>query len=266
MTNPLVDADWLFEHRNDARLIILDARSPKSKVIEKIPNSIHFDLEETFSDVASGLPHTMISPEKFQHEARKLGIDQNSTIVVYDDIGSYWSPRVWWMFRSMGFENIEVLNGGLIAWKDAGFETVENFISPTETGNFTSKYKSEFFCSASELFEKISEKSSVVIDARNTDRYNGLVDEPRQGLKRGHIPTAINIPFEDCLAGNRLKPKPDLEKLFDDLNKQTQLIFSCGSGVTACIVALAATVAGFDDLRVYDGSWSEWGSGDFPVA
>lgn len=265
MTNPLVNSDWLFDHRQDADLLIFDARNPNSKVTAKIPNSIYFDLEHVFSDVHSDLPHTMISAGKFQSEVRKLGVNQDSKIVVYDDIGSYWSPRVWWMFRSMGFDDVFVLDGGLKAWERSGFETVENYRSGNGVGSFVANYDENFFSSAQDLLDSINENSATIVDARNSDRYNGLAEEPRKGLRRGHIPTAINIPFENCLSGSFLKPKSELEEIFKNIDRRSKLIFSCGSGVTACIVALSATIAGFKDIRVYDGSWSEWGRGNFPI-
>lgn len=261
----LVSADWLYSNLNDPKLIVLDASlaNPVAKntddTIDVIPNAVFFDLEQRFSDLDSDLPHTMVSESKFNQEARLLGIDHESTVVIYDNKGVYSSARVWWMFRSMGFENVFVLDGGLIEWKNCGFRTITQHRNAEKTGNFSGISKSGYFVSRSDVEFLIAQKTAQVLDLRHPNRFNGLEDEPRKGLVRGNIPTSINMHFAEFTNGARMKSPGELTALLGDFPKDTNLIFSCGSGVTACIGALAATIAGYASVSVYDGSWSEWG-------
>ncbi|NUY79800.1 sulfurtransferase [Flavobacterium sp. MAH-1] len=260
----LVSADWLYNNLDDPKLIVLDASlaNPVAKnidyTIDVIPNAVFFDLERRFSDLDSDLPHMMISESKFNREAQLLGIDNDNTVVIYDNKGVYSSARVWWMFRSMGFDAY-VLDGGLVEWKKCGFPTVALHLKAEKAGDFLATSKSGYFVSKKEVEHAIAQKSAQVFDLRHPNRFNALEDEPRKGLLRGNIPTSINMHFAEFTNGARMKSREDLTALLADFPKDTNLIFSCGSGVTACIGALAATVVGYFSVSVYDGSWSEWG-------
>jgi thiosulfate/3-mercaptopyruvate sulfurtransferase len=264
---PVVSVDWLFSNRNNPDLLILDTSLKKTiaKTRQKnerllIPNTIFFDLENTFSDLNSPLPHMMPTEETFTEEARKLGINNNSIIVVYDNVGIYSSPRVWWMFRAMGHRNVYVLNGGLPEWRKNGFDCVTSYSLPKNKGNFVAKSNPKLISDKNDILKAINDKNVLIIDVRSQERYLGEVSEPREGLRKGHIPSAVNIPFEKILNKNKLLEKDALENVFEKVTtKDRRIIFSCGSGVTACINALGATVAGYPDISVYDGSWSEWG-------
>jgi thiosulfate/3-mercaptopyruvate sulfurtransferase len=201
----------------------------------------------------------MPAAEFFTDEMQKLGINKDSAIVVYDSVGIYSSPRAWWMFRAMGHDQVTVLDGGLPAWIHAGFETVTQLKKrPGQRGDFVSHPQPQAFVDSNDVLKALHDEDFRVLDARSSNRFHGLEEEPREGLRRGHMPNAINIPFANVLEGGVLKSRSSLRSIFDQY-KNKKMIFSCGSGVTACILALAAEQAGYKDLSVYDGSWSEWG-------
>lgn len=271
--NPLVSVSWLNENLNNPDLIIFEARltNPIAKIEDLactvcIPGALILDIEKDFSDLQNDLPHTMLNEADFTKATQSLGVNKESIIIVYDQVGIYSSPRVWWMFLAMGFKNIYVLDGGFPAWKNAGFDTVSNYVMPNKTGDFVAKYDSKLIVDASVVLKAIDDENKVVIDARSAERFYGKIDEPRVGLRKGHMPNAMNIPFTSTLHENKLLRQEELTEVFQGIAKDKALIFSCGSGVTACIDALAATVAGYKNIGVYDGSWSEWGlECSFPV-
>ena len=172
------------------------------------------------------------------------------------------------MLRAMGFNACAVLDGGLPAWKSAGFETSRLAESvPIEPGNYIASQVDSKFCDSRAVLSAISDNSTTVLDARPAERFRGEVDEPRAGLRRGRMPGASNLPFPDLFADGLLKPSPELKAMFGELIPAgNRAICSCGSGVTACIIALGAHLVGNDNVTVYDGSWCEWGQPDlFPV-
>jgi thiosulfate/3-mercaptopyruvate sulfurtransferase len=270
--SPVVTANWLYANLNHPSLIILDAslKKPIKAEAEKekkvISNALYFDLDE-FSDVNSHLPHMMPTDNQFTESAQNLGINTESILVIYDNAGIYSSARVWWIFLAMGFQNVYVLDGGLPEWLNRGYHCLNSYAHPMGKGNFIAQYNHKLFSSQEQVFEATNDKNKLIIDARSADRFFGRVDEPRKGLRKGHIPNSINIPFESILHNNKLLDRIALEEIFEQVDKKNKpLIFSCGSGVTACIDALGATIAGYTNLSVYDGSWSEWGlDSDYPI-
>ena len=251
-------------------LIILDASIPPVGQMNhperqwpdfSLPNAQRFDLNKNFSDLSNPLPHTMPSSEYFQQQANALGITNDAQIIVYDDQGLFSAARAWYMFKSMGHKNIAVLDGGLPEWLKLGFPVSSAKSTPTETGNFTAKFSKEYFCNSDDIYNQLDSDENIIVDARAGDRFEGKVAEPRKGVRRGHIPNSVNLPFSDLLKKGVLLPKNILEKKFKKINSQDKpMIMSCGSGVTACVLALTAEICGYQQMKVYDGSWSEWGA------
>jgi len=269
----VVSVDWLLEHLENESLVILDATIPKvgSKTIEileeksQIKKAHFFDLKD-FSDAEAPLPNTMLTGEKFQQKAKQFGINNNHCIVVYDDLGIYSSPRVWWMFQLMGFENIAVLDGGFPEWKAKKYP-IEKFSHKTlSKGNFTANYHFEKITFMTDVLANVSSKKYLVLDARSEGRFFGTEPEPRKEVRGGHIPNSKSLPHTDILDGTKMKPTDKLKMIFETKNPENKsLIFSCGSGITASILALGATIAGIKNHSVYDGSWTEWGLSNAPI-
>jgi thiosulfate/3-mercaptopyruvate sulfurtransferase len=226
-----------------------------------IKGAMRFDFDNDIRDKSTDLPHMMPSAEFFTEEMQKLGINKNSAIVAYDRVGMFSSPRVWWMFRAMGHTQVAVLDGGLPAWKKAGFAVADQPEKIAQhRGDFISQPQTGLFSDSEQVLNALSDPWFAVIDARSSGRFNGTEPEPRAGLKSGHMPNSINLPYAKVISDGFMLPTTELDSVFSKLvNKEQKLIFSCGSGVTACITALAAELAGYSNLSVYDGSWSEWG-------
>lgn len=270
----LVSVDWLLENLNNKHLIILDATITNinsndaiSSDKKQITNARFFDLKNTFSDVDAPFPNTMLSTTKFEEKAKELGINATSCIIVYDDLGIYASPRVWWMFTLMGFENIAVLNGGLPDWKKKRYPIENPKNIKYSKGNFTSNYNSNKIAFTADVLAASENKEILILDARSAGRFFGTAPEPRNDVKSGHIPNSLNLPYEELFEGGNLKSKSELKKIFSELNPNNKpMIFSCGSGITASILDFAATLTDFKNTSVYDGSWTAWGSAaDLPI-
>jgi thiosulfate/3-mercaptopyruvate sulfurtransferase len=265
MKNPIVSVKWLHEHLNNPDLIILDASQQvnQAKVESQyqgiqIKGARYFDIKNDFSDTNNPLPNTLPSPEAFAKAAQNLGINNDSKIVVYDSLGVYSSPRAWWLFKIMGHSSVWVLDGGLPEWAKQGYEVEKTQKRDYALGNFVSKFKPEMFKTKEQILENITTKEAVLIDARSQDRFLGETEEPREGLRSGHIPGSINIPYTDLLHDGKFLPKKELEKILPQGHKP--LLFSCGSGVTACIDLIAyELIENKNPKAIYDGSWTEWG-------
>ena len=264
----LITTDQAFKIMQQDQVIILDATINKinqildQKSLELIPGSQFLNIEEDFSIQNADFPHTMIDAEKFTSEARKLGINENSTVLLYDRWGIYSSPRAWWMFRYMGFENVYVLNGGLPAWKAAGLPLSNQYISKQiSSGNFTANPQTNWLTSKENLLNNLNNPKYTIIDARSKERFIGTVPEPRVGLRSGHIPGSLNLPFNEVLTGIYFHEKDELKSIFKNKReKENQYVFTCGSGITAAIIALAGYEIGFNHISIYDGSWAQWGA------
>jgi len=272
--NPIVSAEWLSENLDIPNLVILDAStiSNKLKLISEFPNiqikgARHFDMESTFYDKESTFPNMIPTPGVFEIECRKLGINKNSIIIVYDNLGIITSPRVWWMFKAMGHHYISVLDGGLPEWKRTDFPCESKGALDIKEGDFEANYCPKLIRDSNYMLEKIDNEKVLVIDARSEARFLGNLPEPRGNMASGHIPNSVNLPYSLVLDNGKMKPKQELEKIFDNLyTNHKQLIFTCGSGVTACIILLASELILPNKKSMFDGSWSEWGQLDkFPV-
>jgi len=249
------------------KAIILDASRPKPgqknfEHKEFIPDARIFNYSKEFAAPNASLPNTAPEPIYFQEQAQKLGISNNSILLIYDCHGIFSSPRAWYMFKVMGHQEVYVLNGGLPAWKKMGFNTTAKPIIEWPLGNFISKPLSKSFVGIHEI---VKNKNHVVVDARGKNRFSGKEKEPREGVRSGHIPNSINLPYTNLLTDQgTYKSKNELKEIFNHI--PDQVYFSCGSGVTACILALGAEYIGRQNSEVYDGSWTEYGSSSYPVS
>jgi thiosulfate/3-mercaptopyruvate sulfurtransferase len=266
LPTPLVSIDWLAAHLDHPDLVVLDAHmqppsAPANTAsVLQIPGARRFDFDKKICTPDTDLPHMLPSPELFSAEVQALGINARSLIVVYDRLGIFSAPRAWWMFRAMGHAQVAVLDGGLPAWQTAGLSVEPETAYAGACGDFVARLQPGLFCDADTVAAELSSGRRPVLDARSAARFAGLEPEPRAGLRTGHMPGALNLPFGQLQQGGKMKPVADLQAEFAPvLGEQQTPIFSCGSGVTACILALGAELAGYSGLTVYDGSWSEWG-------
>jgi thiosulfate/3-mercaptopyruvate sulfurtransferase len=273
----LISAAELRTIIDDTKLIILDASIPpvgsmsvpkKHWPMSIIPHAKRFDLNKDFSDLQSPLPHTMPSVEHFTEQAQRLGINHDSQIIVYDAYGIFSSARAWWMFKAMGHKNIAVLDGGLPAWLKQGASCVSAKVDSAQAvsnvrGNFSGNYNASYFCDRHHVLASLHHAEPCILDARGFDRFHSRVAEPRLGIRSGHMPGALNLPYASLLSSGCFLSKVELAQQFEQRMPQRNshaLITTCGSGVTACVLALAADICGFEHICVYDGSWAEWGA------
>lgn len=270
LPSPLVSVEWLAAHIDAPNLVVLDASSGtlSGQTTAAIPRTRIFDYDKTISDQKTSLPHMLPTAAEFNAEVRKLGVNNDSLIVVYDRHGIFSSPRGWWMFRAMGHTQVAVLDGGLPAWQAAGQDLADIDPDAIAAGNFSASYQPELVSDVAQVLAALDAAQSDVIDARSQGRFHGHEPEPRPGLRPGHMPKALNLPYDLLLKDGCFLAPSDLKKIFveNQISTEKALIFSCGSGVTACILALGAELAGYTNLSIYDGSWSEWGLPcDLPV-
>lgn len=270
INSPLISIKWLSKNINAKNIVVLDATIPKVTSennnfddisSNQIKNTRFIDIKNKFSDLSTELPNTMLHPVAFEKAARDLGINNDSAIVVYDSYGIYSSSRAWWMFKAMGHDNIAVLDGGFPEWEKAGLEIEQKRFYSGNKGNFKADYDKRYFNDFHDVLKAIENRDAIVLDARAENRFKGLVEEPRKGLRSGHIPASISFPYSKLITDNKMISKEKISEVFTQIiNNDKPLIFSCGSGVTACTLALGAEIIGLKNISVYDGSWTEWGS------
>ena len=267
LSQPIVSVEWLHDNLNADNLVILNGTIPKvvdsnsNNKETQIVGARFFDIKKKFSDVSGEFPSTFPSQGQFTKEAQLLGINNDSAIVVYDELGIYSSARVWWLFKSFGFNNVAVLNGGFPSWKKAGFQVEPKNKIKFGKGDFVAEYQPKYMQFFDDVKNASKHKTHTILDARSSDRFKSLVPELRAGLRSGTIPNSKSLPFSDLMTDGELKDKEDIEVLFSALaKKEDHIVFSCGSGITACVLALGADISGYKNISVYDGSWTEWGS------
>ncbi|WP_299627299.1 rhodanese-like domain-containing protein [uncultured Tenacibaculum sp.] len=274
VNQPLVTVDWLHKNLDQENLIIFDATIPKvtSKEVtneqkECISNAIFFDLKGVFLDKEGEFPNTFPKTAYFEEQAQQIGVNQNSCIIIYDQLGVYSSARVWWLFKTFGFNNVAVLNGGLPEWKKNNFPVENNYKQQLSKGNFKAKLQPEKVTFIDQVLSKIIDESFCVADARSKGRFYAETPEPRATVKGGHIPNSYSLPYTELQESGKMKTKEALQEVFKTINPTNKsYIFSCGTGITACILALGLELTGHNNYAVYDGSWTEWGSlPDLPI-
>jgi thiosulfate/3-mercaptopyruvate sulfurtransferase len=249
----VADASWyLPQAARDARTEYNSAH---------IPRAVFFDIDD-LSDERSPLPHMLAPATRFASRMRKLGLGDGNTIVVYDGAGIYSAPRAWWMFRAMGHEEVFVLDGGLPKWKREG-RPLEDLPPQPFPRHFTPRPNNALIRDYAQVAHALETCSAQVLDARGTQRFFGREQEPRAGVRPGHMPKALNLPYTELTRPDgTMKSRAELRDLFGakgiDLSKNA--ITTCGSGVTAATLMLALVEAGAADVALYDGSWADWGS------
>jgi thiosulfate/3-mercaptopyruvate sulfurtransferase len=268
--DPVVSVAWLAARLNAPDIRVIDASSfmPGSQRDARaeyeaahIPGAVYFDINE-ICDTASDLPHMMPSAEKFTSRVQKLGLGDGLRLVIYDSLGIFSAPRVWWMFRHMGHEDVVVLDGGLPAWVAAG-HALEDMAPVARERHFTVRRRADLIRDMSQVRDKLARGSAQIIDARGAARFQGTTPEPREGLPSGHMRGALNVPFTGVLNGDgTLKDAASLSELMSasGIDLSARIVTTCGSGVTACVLALAFARLGRWDVPVYDGSWTQWAS------
>lgn len=280
-TSALIEAGELHPLLDKPGIKILDAsaampgeKDPRETYTsEHIPGARFFDIEK-ISDHNTDLPHMLPSADDFSQAVSALGVVNTDTVIVYGQAGLVMGPaRVWWMFRTFGHDNVRVLDGGLPAWKTQGLATDNAAPSAAAARTpFEARMRTDLLRNKDDIQQALTSGGPLILDARPAPRFSGQVAEPRPGLESGHIPGSLNLPCLQLVdpASGKLKSKAELAEIFAPfgITKDRPVITSCGSGVTACVIALALYELGYPFVPVYDGSWSEWGrpENNLPVA
>jgi thiosulfate/3-mercaptopyruvate sulfurtransferase len=274
--NCLVETDWLAAHLEAPDIVILDATmhlpgaEPDAAADYRdthIPGALFFDVEE-ISDTTSPLPHMLPPPEKFSSRVRRMGIGDGTRIIIYDQTNMSGAARAWWMFRVMGASDVAVLNGGLAKWRAEGHRIERWRPRPRSERHFTARLNSALVRDIGDMQALLRNGAMQIVDARSARRFDGLDPEPRVVPRLGHIPGARNLPFTKLLAENgTMRPPDEIKALLAEagIDPAKPVVASCGSGVTACVIALALATLGNEMVAVYDGSWAEWSTADTPV-
>lgn len=260
--------EWL--HENLERVHIFDAGIVNAG--EKgayrpqaiIQGAKRFDIKGALCEPDATLSSTMCGAQQFQAEMRQLGVNNTDTVIVYDDKGLFSAARAWWMFKSMGFDEVYVLDGGLVRWLELGLPTQAEYSQAKAIGDFVAHPRVGYFIDKQAVLNAIDDPNTLLLDARSYKRFTGEEPEPRARMISGHIPNSKSMHYASVLDDNKcLKPISELHERLKALGVESKsLQFSCGSGITACILAMIADECGYQDLAVYDGSWSEWGNAE----
>lgn len=258
---PTVSVEWLAANLD--RVVVVDASAMDHRGADTgIPGARRFDLDGEMS-ADSALPHTMLPAGDFAQRLGRLGIGQDSVVVAYDRAGMFSSARAWWMLRATGVGTPYVLDGGLPAWVAAGHPEAPLDLDPEPVTAPDVRIADGAFIDDADVAARLQDTDQAVVDVRSAERFAGTAPEPRPGLRGGHMPGAVNVPFSELAPGGfLLDPQRLRDRLAGAVGDRQRLTFSCGSGITACVGALAAVAAGRKQVSVYDGSWADWGRAD----
>ena len=273
--DPLVSTDWLAAHFDDPKIRIIDASFkmpgilplPKDDYLAShIPGAVFFDVDAV-SDHSNPLPHMFPDAGQFGRDVGALGVSNDDTVVLYDSGGWVAAPRAWWMFLSFGHTNVRILNGGLKKWVAEG-RKVESGMVTAKPGKFSATFDARRTRSMQQMIANVASRAEQVIDARANERYQGKVPEPRPGIRSGHIPGSLNVPYDKLFdaATGTMKSLDELKAAFlgAGVKLDAPIATSCGSGVSAAVLTLALYRLGVENPALYDGSWTEWGAADGP--
>ena len=269
LDDPLISTEWLAAHLGDVKVIDASFKMPGVLPLAvddfhatHIPGAVFFDVDAV-SDRASPLPHMYPDAAQFARDVGALGISSKDTVVVYDFGGWVAAPRVWWMFLSFGHADVRVLDGGLKKWRAEGRPVESGKVSP-KPGHFNATFDPLYVRGKAQLVSNLSSGREQLVDARAAGRFTGAVAEPRAGLRSGHIPGSRNLPYNELFDPGTgvMKPPDEIRAAFTrvGLDLAKPVVTTCGSGVSACTLALGAALAGKTDTAIYDGSWVEWGA------
>lgn len=265
----LVSSEWLYQNLHRPDLVILDASfflprqqrdAEQEFTAQHIPGALRFDID-VIADQQSPLPHTIPSADQFSRQVGQLGIDNQTMVVIYDSNHFFASARVWWMFRSFGHANVKILDGGVKRWKQVNYP-MSNEITKPIAKQFAALFQPVLFVDLTAIQIIQRQQSKQILDARSEDSYQGLRPALEPGLKSGHIPGSINIPYRHLFIeeDHTLLPTDHLIKVFlafkVDLNQP--MLTTCGSGVSAAVLMLTLYQLGITEVPMYDGSWAEW--------
>ena len=275
MTRNFVSTEWLQDHLDAPDLVVVDAswylptmnrNGAAEYAAGHIPGAVHFDIE-TVADTSSPLPHMLPRPDVFARHVGALGIGDGMRIVVYDGAGLFAAPRVWWTLRTFGAPDVVILEGGAPKWRAEGRPWTDE---PTRRrpATFTPRLDHGAVADAEAVAKALSGGSAQVVDARPADRFRGEAPEPRPGVRAGHMPGSLNVPFTRIVADGRLRSPDDIAAAFREagVDLDRPIVTSCGSGVSAAILAVALDALDRPIKALYDGSWADWGSSDRPIA
>jgi len=265
--DPLVSTAWLAERLDGAGVLVVDATLPlvgqpghgrDSYLAGHIPGAVFFDIN-AIADPDTDLPHMLPTAQAFAEAAGALGLSRDATVVVYDAHGIYSAPRVWWTLRVMGYPNVFVLDGGLKKWRAEG-RVIELDVQAPPPVAVAPEPDPALVKTLADVTGILASGSAQVVDARSAARFRGEAPEPRASLRSGHMPGALNLPFDQVVnADGTLKSAGELRAAFAHVDLGRPIVTTCGSGVTASVLALALARLGRFDVAVYDGSWTEWG-------
>lgn len=269
MNDPIVPADWLASRLGDSNLRPVDAtwfmpgeaRNARAEFeAAHIPGAVFFDID-AISDPTSDLPHMLSTADAFGEAASALGLSNSDVIVVYDSHGLFSAARAWWNFRVMGHRDVFVLDGGLPRWKAQGRPLESGAVKPAK-GRFEARLDLKLVRDIDQVGAVLASGAEQVVDVRSAGRFEGTAPEPRAGVRGGHMPGARNLPFGELIADGGLLPREALVSILQraGVDPARPVTATCGTGVTASVLALAMNRIGLVDAAVYDGSWTEWGS------